>query len=129
MPTPFTKIVQLTTANTNRDGTGAIVDVHTGNASNRTRLDRLRVQATGPTTVGFIHAYIKKSATGVYRFVREWQVKAITSQNITDGTLRWSLDLDCTINAEAFYLQSGDILALATNKGETFNVIAMGGDA
>jgi len=128
MATPFTKVLQLTTANTNRDGTGTIVDVHTGNASGRTRLDRLRVQATGPTTVGFIHAYIKKSG-GSYRFVREWAVKAVTAQNITDGTLRWYLDLDCTINAEAFYLQSGDILALATEKGETFNVVAMGGDA
>lgn len=128
MATPFTKIVQLTAANALRDGTGTIVDVHSGNSSGRTRFDRIRVQATGPTTVGFIHAYLKKSG-GSYRFVREWAVKAVTAQNITDGIPRWFVDIDCTVNYEAFYLQNGDILALATDKAETFNVLAMGGDA
>ena len=127
MGTPFTKIAQLAAANTARDGSGTLVDVHTGNASNQTRLDRLRVQALGITTAGFIHAYIKKSG-GSYRFIREWSVQPIAAQDIANGVPRWSLDIDCTLNSEALYLQSGDILALGTDKAESFSVMICGGD-
>ena len=50
-------IVQLTAANTNRDGTGAMVKVATGTASGIVT-EQLRVTATGNTTSGMIRFFL-----------------------------------------------------------------------
>ena len=125
MAAPFAECIQLTAANTNRDGTGTIVDARTAAATLGERLERIRVQAVGPTTAGFIHLYRKKSG-GSYRFEREWPVAAVSAQDITNGKARWFLDVDCSLMSEAIYLLNGDKLAFTTDKGETFNVTAQG---
>lgn len=123
MASPLHNVIQLTTGNLNRDGTGAIVDGATGALTVGQKLDRIRVQAIGATTAGAIHMYVKKSG-GSYRFHREWKVPA---QAPGASISPWSLDLDCSTNSEAVYLMNGDVVAFATDKSETFNVFVLGG--
>lgn len=51
--TPVLAQAQVSAANTNRDGTGTIVDLVTGGTYG-TRIDKVRICATGTTTAGVI---------------------------------------------------------------------------
>lgn len=58
--------VTIQTANTGRDGTGAlgIVTTAPATAGNGTRLDRIQIQAGGTTTVNVVRLYITKGQPG-----------------------------------------------------------------
>ena len=116
--TPRLASVQVTAANTNRDGTGTVVDVITG-ATNGTRIDRITIEATVTTTAGMVRLYIYDGTNT--RLWQESPVYAITPSG-TVVTHRAVLD------SLRLILPNGYKIRASTHNGETFNVIAEGGD-
>lgn len=116
MPTPFNESVNLTTANTNRNGTGTIVDIVTAGAGGAD-VYALYIAAQGTTTDGKIHLYIKDS--GTYYYIGEYQVTGITPSTTV---ARYQL----TISFTYLKLANAQALAAATEKTETFTVTATG---
>jgi len=102
----------LSAANTNRDGTGTLVDVSVG-TTNGDRIEDIEICATGATTAGVVRFYIY-DATNT-RLVKEILVTAVTpsttqavwSYKLVD--LGWLLKLNWKLKA-------------STHNAETFNV-------
>lgn len=117
---PQLDFVQFATANTNRDGTGTIADLITGDTDG-TKVEWVRIKAQVTTTAGMIRIYIKKSG-GSYRLIHEMPVSALT---VAASTPAWD---DTWTPREPLILESGDILAVSTHNAETFNAWGMSGD-
>src|SRR5438105_4103684 len=73
--TPVLSQVQISTANTNRDGTGTVGSVVTGSTNGR-RIDKITITAAVTTTAGMVRLYID-DGTNV-RLWKEVPVSAIT---------------------------------------------------
>jgi hypothetical protein len=116
--TPKCGIATISTANTNRDGTGTIGDVLTTGAAG-SRIERLVLQAQGTTTAGMIRLYIHNGTA--YKLWREIPVTALTPSGTTAA---WTYELQLY----DFVLPTGYKFAASTNNAETFNVIAFYGD-
>ena len=116
---PQTWMAALSAANTNRDGTGTIVDILTG-GSNGSRVDKVRVQASGATTAGAVRLYIY-DGTNTY-LIREMIVAAVTPSTTVEA---WSgeVDLDgLVLPTNAWKLRA------STHNAEAFKVFAKGGN-
>lgn len=113
--TPRAAVAQVTTANTNRDGTGTLVDVIAG-AALGTRVDDLVIQATGTTTAGMVRLFLTLDGGTTNRLLREVPVTAATPSATVQA---WTFSLaDLAIllpNANAR-------LRAATHNAETFNL-------
>ena len=122
--TPKCSIGQVSVANTNRDGTGTIVTVFSAGASG-SRIDAIDLKAVGTTTAGMIRLFIHDGANA--RLLTEVPVMAITPS----GTLpSWESQLNTNTMTQVLpiVLPTGYSLRASTEKAETFNVIAIGGD-
>jgi hypothetical protein len=111
--------VNISTANTNRDGTGTIGTVLTA-GSNGTRIDRVVIQATATTTAGVVRLFIYTGST--YFLLSETLVSAITP-SATVRAFSTTLVFD-----RGLILPSGYSLRASTHNAESFNVIAIAGD-
>ena len=60
-------IAQISTANTNRNGTGTIGTVFTG-AAGGSRIDDITITATGTTTAGVVRLFINDGTTSYDRY-------------------------------------------------------------
>lgn len=105
----------ISTANTNRDGTGTIVDLVTGPASG-CRVDSVQVVATGATTIGMVRLFIYDGTNT--RLYKEVEVTAVPSPS---GTVK---AFETTISLEKCFLSSGQKLQVATHNAETFHCVA-----
>lgn len=104
---------QVSTANTNRNGTGTIVSVMTG-ATNGTRIDDIYIVATGTTTAGVVRLFISDGSN-----IRLWQeiiVPAITPSTTVQ------VFSQALINV-GLILENGWSLQASTNNAETFNIL------
>lgn len=110
--TPINGLIQIATANTARDGTGALGTLVTG-AANGTRVDDLRITAAQTTTAGVVRMFLHDGATA--RLIDEFIVTAVTPSTTVAV---WSLAL---YNL-GIVLQSGWSLRFSTNNAEAFNV-------
>lgn len=104
---------QISTANTNRNGTGTIGTVITG-ATNGTRVDDISIVATGTTTAGVVRLFISDGTN-----VRLWQEILVSAVTPSTTVQVWSY----TLLNQALILKSGWSLQASTNNAETFNVI------
>ena len=122
--TPNTGIGQISTANTNRDGTGTIGTVLTAGASG-SRIDAIDIKATGTTTAGMIRLFVHNGTTAY--LLTEVPVLAITPSSTTPS---WEAQLNTNSMSQVLpiILPTGYSLRAATNNAETFNVIAVGGN-
>lgn len=121
--TPRTEYVQISTANSNRDGTGTIGTLITG-VSAGTLIDKVWVKATGTTTAGMIRLYLSHDSGTTKRLIREIPVAAVTPSATAAA---WEGEFDFTYMS--FKLRDGSAqLLVSTEKAETFNVTAHGGD-
>lgn len=111
--TPATAQGQISTANTNRDGTGTVGTILTAGASG-TRIDDIDIVAAGTVTAGVVRLFLHDGSA--YRLWREILVSA-TTPSTTVAVWSYSLrDL-------ALVLKTGWSLRASTNNAETFNVI------
>jgi hypothetical protein len=117
--TPRQDVGQVTTANVNRDGTGTPVVIATAGA-NGTRIDLIRVQAVGATTVGVVRLFIYNGVN--IRLYKEILIPAVTpSTSIEAYSFNFRPE-------EPLVLPSGYSLQATTNNTETFNIHVHGGD-
>jgi hypothetical protein len=120
--TPVIGMAVISTANTNRDGTGDIATVITG-ATDGTRIHKITVIATVTTTAGMVRLYIA-DATPNIRLWREVQVSAIT----VGATVKGFTEVISLVGETALILPSGYSIRASTHNAHTFNVIAEGGN-
>jgi hypothetical protein len=104
---------QISTANTNRNGTGTIATVFTG-ATNGSRIDDISIVATGTTTAGVVRLFISDGSN-----VRLWQEILVSAITPSTTVQVWSY----TLLNQALLLENGWSLQASTNNAETFNVI------
>jgi hypothetical protein len=116
--TPRTERAALSVGNTNRDGTGTIVNLFTAGASG-SRVERITICATGTTTTGVIRLYLHDGTnTDLWR---EIPVTAITPSGTVPAFY-------IQLGSLAYILTSGKSLKISTHNAESFRVIAEGGD-
>jgi len=120
--TPNTGVAQLDTANTNRDGTGTIVDILTG-ATNGTRVEERKLKATGDPADSTVVWYIKKS--GTYYAYDEWDIGNPSAGSTTVPSYQE------TRQERWLILKNGEILAASITVALTsgkINAWAVGAD-
>lgn len=124
--TPRIGAVVISTANTNRDGTGTIGTVFTAGASG-SRIDGIVIQATGTTTGGMVRLFVHDGTNA--RLFDEAPVIAITPSG-TAPAFSTALGNSAPLATGRYplMLPSGWSLRASTNNAESFNVIALGGD-
>lgn len=118
--TPVIGLGQVDTANTNRDGTGTLVDILTG-ATNGTRVEEVRVKATVTTTAGMVRLFIYDGSS-VTRLFDEVSVAAATVSATVEGS-------ETIVTYDNLVLPDGYVLRASTHNAEAINVIAFGADA
>jgi hypothetical protein len=111
--------VSITTANANRDGTGAVGTVLTAGAQG-TLVTLIRVIAAGTTTAGMIRFYLYDGAN--YHFYAELPVSAITPSATVQAFVGE------IVPTMPLTLPSGWSLRASTEKTETFRVLGFGGN-
>ena len=112
--TPATAQVQISTANTNRDGTGTLGTLLSA-GSNGSRVDDIDICAADTTTAGVVRMFVSDGTN--HRLVREILVPAITP-SATVEAFRF------TLRNLGIVLKSGWSLRFSTHNAETFNVVA-----
>lgn len=122
--TPRAAIAAISTANTNRDGTGTIGTIFTAGSSG-SRIETIRIQATGTTTAGMVRLYIHN---GTAAFL--WKEIDVTAKTpgATDKAFTAVVDCGDSQHENILVLPSGYSLRASTHNAETFNVIVIGGD-
>lgn len=116
--TPEIGAVEISTANTNRNGTGTLGTVVTADAAG-TKIDLITVVAEGTTTAGMIRLFLHDGS--VFYLLKEIDVTAITpSGTVKAFTAEWQ-------PTKPISLLSGWTLRAATHNAEVFNVMAFGG--
>lgn len=106
-------VAQVTTANTNRNGTGTIVTVFTAGSSG-SRIDDISIDATGTVTAGVVRLFINDGSTSYL-----WQEILVTATTPSTTVAVWSY----TLLNQALVIPSGWSLRASTNNAETFNII------
>lgn len=122
--TPKNSGAQISTANTNRDGTGTMGTVYTAGIAG-SRIDSIVIQATGTTTSGMIRFFISIDAGTTKRLIGEVPVLANTA---SATVLVWQAVLTSQNSAfmqNGLVLQANSILYAATNNAEAFNVVVV----
>lgn len=109
--TALTGAGSLSTANTNLDGTGALVALFTS-SGNGTLIQNIYIKAAQTTTRGMIRFFIGDS--DFYRIIDEVDVPARVQYNTQDT---WEIILETN-----WYLQAGLFLYASTEKGESFKI-------
>lgn len=131
---PNAPVVNFSTANTNRDGTGTIATLLTARAPG-TRIERVNVKAAGTTTAGMVRIYKKTnglarnadgsfaSYTGpTWRLIAEIAVTAITpSASLATFEGAWT-------PTNGFTMEDGEQLGVSTHNAEAFNAWVQAGN-
>ena len=113
-------VAQVTTANAALDGTGTPVTIFTAGADGSC-ISKVTAKAIVTTTTGMIRLFVHNGTTAF--LIAELTVDAITpSATVAAWTEDW------TPPGGALYLPTGYSLRATTEKTETFNIHAIGGD-
>ena len=112
--TPRTAVGQVTTANTNRNGTGTIATIFTGGSSG-SRIDDIYIVATGTTTAGVVRLFLNDGTTSYL-----WQEILVTAITPSTTVQVFSASL---LNQALILATSSWSLRASTNNAETFNIL------
>lgn len=118
--TPVIGFAQVSVANPNRDGTGTLETLITGD-TNGTRISKITIKAVNTVTSGMIRLFLSNGT--VTRLWREIPVTA-TTPSATATSFSFILDLR---GEDALVLPASYTLKVSTEKAEVFNVFAEGG--
>lgn len=122
--TPRNGMAVVSTANTNRDGTGTIGTIFSAGASG-SRIDKIIIKAQGTTTAGMVRLFIHDGSNA--RLFDEVLVQAITP-SATVLSFQAVLAANQITVELPLIIPSGYSLRASTHNAESFNIIAMGGD-
>jgi len=111
----------VSTANTNRDGTGTIVSIITG-VSAGTKIFEIITQATGTTTAGMVRLFVSTDSGSTWKLFDEVSIAAATPSATVKGN-RVS-----TTYANLILPSSSHQLGASTHNAESIQVIVLGGD-
>lgn len=113
---------RISTANTNRDGTGTLGTILTG-GTNGSRVDRIQAKATGTTTAGMVRIFLADSeGSPNIRLVYEISVSAITP---SETVLSWEDEIVRADRQPVLLVPSGWTVRASTHNAETFDVICV----
>ena len=113
----------LSAANTNRDGSGTLVDLFVA-GSNGSIVNSVSFSATATTTAGIVRVWHNDGSTS--RLLKELAVEAVTPSGTV---LVWSGEIDLRDGqGDPMPLPGGDKLQVTTHNAETFDVFARGWD-
>ena len=118
-----TGIVVVSTANTNLDGTGTLGTVLTAGSSG-SRIDDIHIKAIATTTAGCVRIFIHNGSSAF--LVAENPVLAL-SPSATIPAYESHLNQE-NCDFLPLSLPTGYSLRASTEKAESFNIIAQGGD-
>lgn len=124
---PRVGLGQVSVANANRDGSGTLATIFSGGA-NGSLVDKVTAKATGTTTAGMIRYYLHDGTNA--RLIYEKTVDAITPSAIVAAWTETAPVVEVGGSNDVFPLMvpNGYSLRASTEKGETFNICAQGGD-
>lgn len=111
-------VVQATTANTNRDGTGTIATLCSGVTAG-TRVTAIVAKATGTTTAGSLRFYISVDSGTTWRLIDEMRVTALTP-SATAPTFSGRIEFYPPL----VLFGTAARIGVSTHNSETFNVFA-----
>lgn len=118
--TPRIGTVNIDTANTNRDGTGAISTLITGGTAG-TRVTEIVCKARGVTTAGMVRVFLH-NGTGFFLF-DEIVIAAVATPGASTVTARTRNNYDNLILPSASWS-----LRVSTHNAESIEVAALGAD-
>lgn len=121
--TPRVGLAQVSTANTNRDGTGTIEVVLTA-GENGSRVDVITIKAVVTTTAGMIRLFINDGTN-----TRLWKEVSVSAATPSGTVQAFAAILDSDSDGDLpLILPVNYSLRASTHNAESFNVIAHGGD-
>lgn len=118
-------VAQVTTANTNLDGTGALVSLFVGAGTYGSAITSITVKATGNTTPGMVRIFLRDLSSNTY-LLEEFRVYP-NDLNSNYGIVE-SYSSTLVFPMGTFKVAAGWTLFASTQNSETFNVIAEGYD-
>jgi hypothetical protein len=113
---------RATAANTNRDGTGTIVDV-VSTGSGARKIERIEITAEVTTTAGMVRLFTFNGTD--YRLWREIVVPANT---VASTNPAFNFQIDLSASGQILTLESTHKLGFAPHNAEAFICHAFGGD-
>lgn len=119
--TPKVHLVQIATANTNRDGTTGTYGTGPTFGTNGALLTHIVIHAAGNTTAGIVRIFYN-DGTSTY-LIREIPIPAITAS----GTVP-AFSTIVRLVGGGLPVQASHVLKFNTNNAETFNVFSCYGD-
>lgn len=127
---PTIDVSQITTANTNRDGSGTTVEIAAGPTTAAAsgvgkRIVGVMIAATGTTTAGMIRFFISVDGGTTKRLIAETIVTAITV-SATVPAFSTSVPSLVGIVLPGQVSTNTQKLYAATNNSETFNIVVYG---
>jgi hypothetical protein len=120
--TPRVGMGLISTANTNRDGTGTLVTIFTAGA-NGSKIERIRVKAIETTVASLVRIFIHDGSNA--RLYDEIDVAALTVSQTVKGA---EGELDLSTPGKALLLPAGYSLRAAPHDAKQHIVMAFGGD-
>ena len=127
---PTLDVSQISTANTNRDGSGTTVEIAAGPTSAAAsgvgkRIMGVQVKATGTTTAGMIRFFLSTDGGTTKRLVDEICVIAVTPSATQTAWVGTASNIQNLILPGQVSSNTQKLYA-ATEKAETFNVFVYG---
>lgn len=111
--TPRTAVAQISSANTNRDGTGTIGTVFTAAAAG-SRIDDITITATGTTTAGVVRLFLHDGSNA-----RLWKEILVTAVTPSTTVASWTAELS---DLALVLADDNWSLRASTHNAEAFNV-------
>lgn len=119
--TPRIQEAVVSTANTNRDGTGTIASILTG-GTNGTKITSVITQPVVTTTAGMIRLFISQDSGSTWDLFDEIPVTAITVGANTPGARQVRTYTDLVLPS------TSHVLGASTHNAEAHRVWALGAD-
>jgi hypothetical protein len=116
-------VATISTANTNRDGSGTIGTIFTADATDGSIVDHIDITAIGTTTAGVVRLYVHNGSAAFL-----WKEILVTAITPSTSIAAWSHQVDCAQRGNALLLPAGWSLRASTHNAESFNVHAFGSD-
>lgn len=119
---PRVAVGVISTANTNRDGTGTgpATAIFSAGASG-SKVEEIRVKARGTTTAGMVRLYLYDGSGTDGHLFEEVPVTAITPSATVET-------FEATVTYDNLVIQSGWSITASTHAAESFGVEIFGGD-